>query len=322
VKTSLNDLSTPDPNAPLILLMVRGLDGQWSNHVFGRVADKHTRPIVLIDQEHRDLYVVATAPTGGGAIYYKKTSLSKISFPTGRGTPFIQSATDPQIDDATSTKQSLNSTTDLLVLASDSDSSRFYLHNTIDLPQGCTISGTSADETLTGTSGNDIICGLGGNDTIKGLTGDDVLAGDTGNDKLVGGTGNDTLDGSLGTDTADYAGSKTAITASLESNSATGVGADTLADIENLIGSSLADDLSGSGAANTLKGGGGDDTLRGDAGNDTVVGSGGADDLFGDGGTDKLNSKDGVSGNDSLDGGTGTDTAVTDATEASIVGIP
>jgi hypothetical protein len=59
-------------------------------------------------------------------------------------------------------------------------------------------------------------------------------------------------------------------------------------------------------------------------GNDTVVGGGSADNLFGDEGDDTVNSKDNVSGNDSLDGGAHVngDTAVTDATEKSIVGFP
>ena len=73
----------------------------------------------MIDQEHRDLYMFATAPCcTGGAIYYKKTSLSNVSFSGGVGTPFIQSPTDTNINDATSTKQNLSSATGLMVMAS------------------------------------------------------------------------------------------------------------------------------------------------------------------------------------------------------------
>lgn len=145
VKTSLGDNPNADPNDPQTVLLVRGTDGTWSQHVVGTVADGHTRPIVLIDQQNSDLYVFATAPTGGGTIYYKKTPLSNISFAPGRGTPFIRSASDPQVDNATSTKQNLDSATDLLVLASDSDVSDFYLHNTIDL--GATAPEPPADAT-------------------------------------------------------------------------------------------------------------------------------------------------------------------------------
>jgi hypothetical protein len=137
VKTSLND-SGGGPGAPLILLLVLAENGSWSRHTFGRVSDDHTRPIVLIDEENRDVYVFATVPVGSatsGAIYYKKSSLDNISFPTGLGTPYIWNSTDDHINNATSTKQNLNSATDLLMIAGD-DNTRYYLHNTIDLAAG------------------------------------------------------------------------------------------------------------------------------------------------------------------------------------------
>src|SRR5215217_2605379 len=134
-----------------------------TSHVFGKVGDHHSRPIVMLNEEHRELYMFARATAGGGTIYYKRTDLDSISFPSGMGTPFIQSATDTHIDDATSTKQNLKSTTRLAMLASDSESN-YYLHNAVGLdgrvpPSSCTISGTSAD---------DVICAGGANDTVKG----------------------------------------------------------------------------------------------------------------------------------------------------------
>ena len=55
-----------------------------------------------------------------------------------------------------------------------------------------------------------------------------------------------------------------------------------------------------------------------------MIGSPGADNLFGDDGDDTVDSKDGTSGNDSLDGGAHVngDTAVTDASEKSVIGFP
>lgn len=135
VKTSLDKVQNPNPNAPQVLLSVLGQNGDFDNHVFGRVGDRHTRPMVLIDQSNRDLYMFATAPTGGGAIFYKKTSLNNISFASGRGTPFIQRSSDPRINDATSTKQTLDSQTGLLVLAAD-DTTGYYLHNRIEWKHG------------------------------------------------------------------------------------------------------------------------------------------------------------------------------------------
>jgi Ca2+-binding RTX toxin-like protein len=179
----------------------------------------------------------------------------------------------------------------------------------------CTISGTSADDVLTGTAAADVICGRGGNDIVKGLGGNDILTGGSGWDKLYGGEGDDRLEGGIGMDLASYNSSTAPVSASLGSstNSATGEGADTFASIENLQGSSKDDTLTGSAADNAITGGGG---------NDKVVGGAGADTLKGEDGADTIDSKDGVSGNDSLDGGAGTDTAVTDATEKSIVGFP
>src|SRR5829696_5169825 len=141
VKTSLNDVANPNPNAPLTLLLVRDRDGSWTNHVFGRVSDNHTRPILMLDEEHRDLYMFATAPCcTGGTIYYKKTNLNNVSFSDGVGTPFIQSAADMNINDATSTKQNISSATGLLVMASSGTvvgtggtGSGYYWHNAVSL---------------------------------------------------------------------------------------------------------------------------------------------------------------------------------------------
>jgi glucose/arabinose dehydrogenase/PKD repeat protein len=185
----------------------------------------------------------------------------------------------------------------------------------------CTISGTSGNDTLKGTIRNDVICGLGGDDNLKGVGGDDKLLGGDGNDILVGGAGNDSVDGAAGTDRASFGGT-TAVSASLATNSATGVGSDTLTAIENLTGSSANDTLTGNSGPNQLSGTGGNDTERGGGGNDNVVGGGGDDDLYGEDGDDTVNSRDGVAGNDLLDGGAGTDKKVTDATERSVMNFP
>ena len=143
VKTSLNDVSNPNPNAPLTMLAVRDRDGNWTNHTFGRVEDNHTRPIVMLDEEHRDLYMFATSPCcNGGSIYYKKTSLNNISFSDGLGEPFIQSTSNVNINDATSTKQNVNSARGLMVMAS-SGTSGYYWHNEISFSS----SDTTAPET-------------------------------------------------------------------------------------------------------------------------------------------------------------------------------
>lgn len=184
VKTSRNDGTSPAPDTPLTLLLVRDQSGGWTSHTFGTVVDDHTRPIVLIDREHRNLYMFATAPVTGGTIYYKKTSLSNISFAAGRGTPFIQSSTDPRINNATSTKQDLNSTTGLLVMASD-DSTGYYLHNTMDLgttspppPPADTIA-PATPTGLTATPSQSGIALAWNNNTEQDLAGYNIYRSDT-----------------------------------------------------------------------------------------------------------------------------------------------
>jgi Tol biopolymer transport system component len=207
---------------------------------------------------------------------------------------------------------------------------------------GCTITGTSADDVLTGTSGPDTICGGGGKDIIKGLEGNDTIKGEAGADRLYGGAGNDALEGGLGSDTVNFSTSGAAVSVSLSANTATGDGSDTLGGIENIVGSPGSDTLRGDAGnnrldgglgvdeiwaedgADRLSGGGGRDTQRGGLGDDSVIGGAGADNLLGEGGDDIVNSRDSVAGNDSLDGGLhiSGDTAITDATERSIIGFP
>jgi hypothetical protein len=93
-----------------------------------------TRPILLIDAENRDLYVFASVEQlDQKSINYKKTKLDAIRFdPKHPGVPFIKSTTDLMLDDPTSTKQNLNSTTGLVVLASDEEAF-YYFHNHVAL---------------------------------------------------------------------------------------------------------------------------------------------------------------------------------------------
>jgi hypothetical protein len=128
VKTSLNDLPNPNPNAPLIMVLVRNPStGDWSSTVFSRVRDNHTRAILVLDNQHNVIHVFATAPVTGGAIYEKTSPINNISFPDGLGTPVIEDPANPDLGNATSTKQSVNSTTGLVVLATNS-TTFYYWH--------------------------------------------------------------------------------------------------------------------------------------------------------------------------------------------------
>ena len=117
---------------PFIVLLVRDTQGHWTSNVFGTVEELHTRPLVLIDDEHRELYLFAVLPEVGGSIYYKATSLDNISFASGQGTLLLKSSGDADISNPTSTKQNLNSATGLVVLAS-ANTNGHYWHNYLSL---------------------------------------------------------------------------------------------------------------------------------------------------------------------------------------------
>jgi hypothetical protein len=136
VKTSLDEINPPDSDEPLVLLLILRNNGSWSRLTFGRVVDRHTRPIVIIDNENRKLYMFATVPVGTpytGAIYYKSLDLDgSMQFSSGPGIPFISNASHTRINNASSAKQTLNSSTGLLLIAGD-DTSKYYFHNTLEL---------------------------------------------------------------------------------------------------------------------------------------------------------------------------------------------
>ena len=76
-----------------------------------------TRGILAIDTTNNLLHVFATAPESNGTIYEKTSPLSSLSFAGGLGTQFIRDNSQDDLNNATTTKQTVNSTTGLLVLA-------------------------------------------------------------------------------------------------------------------------------------------------------------------------------------------------------------
>ncbi|MBZ0266896.1 hypothetical protein K8I85_01965, partial [bacterium] len=124
VKTSLTVLDDP-----ILYLLQRDLDGTWSRHEVGRRRDDFTRPIVLIDEESRQLHIFTNCiASGKGTINWKTSDLDNIDFSTGIGDLFIKSGSDHSINDPTSTKQNIDSASGILVEASDAGTSN-YFHN-------------------------------------------------------------------------------------------------------------------------------------------------------------------------------------------------
>jgi Ca2+-binding RTX toxin-like protein len=130
-----------------------------------------------------------------------------------------------------------------------------------------------------GTANADEIDAGDGHDIVRGLAGNDTLVGGRGDDTLIGGTGADSIDGGTGVNTASYEDSATGVDVSLSLNPGAGGDAqgDVLRNIQNLIGSALADTLTGDAADNRLDGGTGADLLVGGGGADTLIGGEGLD---------------------------------------------
>ncbi|WP_448641282.1 hypothetical protein [Geodermatophilus sp. URMC 63] len=142
VKTSLEELPTSAPTDPMIqLLQFKPGTGAWTVTTIGTLADCHTRPQVLLDDQQQMVHVVATAPSSGGCpasgtpgtIYTKSAPMADPVFPAGRGTPIIRDADSAEINNATTTKQAVNAGTGMVVLASNTVTKRYW-H--ADLPLG------------------------------------------------------------------------------------------------------------------------------------------------------------------------------------------
>lgn len=151
-------------NSALVVLLVCKTStcaspSDWTPHiVYNSASYNPTRPMLLIDQTNRELYVFTANEYSGSksGIYYKKTSLDAPSFAANTiGTVLIRSSTETSIDDATSTKQNLNAATGLMLLASDRVA-KYYVYNYLALdgtpPPAPVISGFSPSSGTVGSS--------------------------------------------------------------------------------------------------------------------------------------------------------------------------
>ena len=197
--------------------------------------------------------------------------------------------------------------------------------------------GDDGDDTLYGQDDNDTLYGGIGDDTLYGGNGLDTIYGEAGNDTLLGGRGYDILDGGADVDTVSYEQATSRVFIDLSDGTVRfpgELGVETVVDIENVVGSPLADIITGNNRVNSLFGGDGDDEIygvanglnddtdlldggkgndrvyvaddgghaSGGAGNDRVVGGAGDDWLWGGDGT-----LDSFEDNDTLIGGGGID---------------
>ena len=140
-----------------------------------------------------------------------------------------------------------------------------------------------------GGPGDDAIAGGERGDYLQGGAGADTLAGGAGDDTLFGNAGADALDGGDGVDRVSYAG-EAPVVVDLGDPGPDGPPADpdTLAGIEEVVGTDGDDTLRGDAGPNLLQGGLGDDALDGGAGADRLFGNRGFDRLSGGAGDDDL----------------------------------
>ena len=180
-------------------------------------------------------------------------------------------------------------------------------------------------ENAVGGSGHDQIHGNSTNNVLTGNAGNDVLNGFDGNDTLIGGLGNDSLTGGNGADTVSYASANAGVTVNLVNQNAqstgggdvAGIGIDSLASVENIVGSNFSDALTGDVMANQIEGGGGNDSIVGGGGDDLLIGGAGSDTLTGGAGNDIFrDTTAGFNGDNIADFAVGERIVFTDATLA------
>jgi hypothetical protein len=145
---------------PLVVLLSCASDcgaaTNWRANIVYRRSENHTRAIVLLDTSNHKINIFSTSPESGGAIYRKVSDMNNITFASGHGDLFMQNALDAKLNNPTSTKQNVNSSTGLVILASDQDT-RHYLHNYDSLgapPPATPTSTTLASATSTSTPSN------------------------------------------------------------------------------------------------------------------------------------------------------------------------
>jgi len=145
VKTSLNDTSSNKTLPQLILLVFKPGTGAFTQSTIATTGDCVSRPQIVLDTQNNLVRAFHTAPPTSvsgcafsgvaGSIYEKTASMDNPVFGSGRGTPIMQAASSSNINDVTTSKQSVNNTTGLVVMASDNVAKRYWFS---DRPLGGT----------------------------------------------------------------------------------------------------------------------------------------------------------------------------------------
>ncbi|HEX9225898.1 MAG TPA: FG-GAP-like repeat-containing protein [Arthrobacter sp.] len=136
IKTGLNDNETDQSLAQVELLVFKPGTGSFSVSTIATIGDCVSRPQIVLDTENNTVHAFHTAPgtdvsgcvfSGtAGAIYEKTADMDDPVFEDGRGTPIIQDGASDNMNDVTTSKQSVNGTTGLVVLASNNVTKRYW----------------------------------------------------------------------------------------------------------------------------------------------------------------------------------------------------
>jgi PKD repeat protein len=158
VKTSRDDpgntssTRTSDPLLQLLVFTPSGDTGGWTPYTVTTVGDHGTRPIVEVDPSAGVVHVFATTSDSGGSIFEKTAPLSDLSSFSAADTVIA----DPQSSDmnnASGTKQTVDSSTGMVVLASNTSTQRYWYFDDGQGPQTPVTVAPTASFTAAPTSG-------------------------------------------------------------------------------------------------------------------------------------------------------------------------
>ncbi|WP_457973020.1 FG-GAP repeat domain-containing protein [Arthrobacter sp. D1-17] len=136
VKTSLDDGSSDPALAQLLLVVFKPATGSFSQTTIARTGDCVSRPQIMLDTANNLVRAFYTAPSTSvrgcafpgvaGSIYEKTASMDNPVFGSGRGKAVIEDAASPHMNNVTSSKQSVNATTGIVVMASNHVTKRYW----------------------------------------------------------------------------------------------------------------------------------------------------------------------------------------------------
>ncbi|MFC7850824.1 hypothetical protein ACFUTU_20375 [Arthrobacter sp. NPDC057388] len=136
VKTSLDDGTTDPKLAQLLLVVFKPATGSFTQTTIARTGDCVTRPQIILDTANNLVHAFYTAPSTyvrgcafsgtAGSIYEKTASMDKPAFTSGRGKVVIEDAASPHMNNVTSSKQSVNSRTGIVVMATNTVTKRYW----------------------------------------------------------------------------------------------------------------------------------------------------------------------------------------------------